>query len=513
MPKRKTAKGKSAASSASKDKDVTVRMFCQGLGDCFLISIPQKGNRAYQVLIDCGVAMGTDGSKDKMTDVVKQIITLTDGVVDLLAITHEHWDHVSAFAEVDAEVFKDLTVKHVWFAWTENPRDGLAKQLKDKATKAKAALNTALTSGGRGISADAKSGILGLSAFYGPDDFPAHSAFGVTAAKAGAKGSTADAMQFVKDMASGVAPAVSYLNPGQLLPLPGAAASGAAGQTNVFVLGPPHDIEFVHKLDSKTETYQKKGQSAFGSVPWTWAAGLTAGGAGSDFDQAMPFDVNQRLSLEGEAKDQEFFKARYFNPPADADSAEILGWNSRKIDEGWLDRGAQELALSINSYTNNISLVLAFELPKTKKVLLFVGDAQVGNWLSWQDLEFKRDEKSVVTMADLFKQTVLYKVGHHGSHNATLREKGLEMMTHPDLVAMLPVDEVQARKMGYGEMPLQSLQKAIKENADGRMLRLDDPWKKPSDVPGKWPSHLPPAKFKLTPGAKVPFMEYAIIDR
>ena len=28
--------------------------------------------------------------------------------------------------------------------------------------------------------------------------------------------------------------------------------------------------------------------------------------------------------------------------------------------------------------------------------------------------------------ADLLHRTIFYKVGHHGSHNATLRERGLE---------------------------------------------------------------------------------------
>jgi hypothetical protein len=53
----------------------------------------------------------------------------------------------------------------------------------------------------------------------------------------------------------------------------------------------------------------------------------------------------------------------------------------------------------------------------------------------------------------LFANTVLYKIGHHGSHNATLREKGLEMMNHPELVAMFPVEAIAVERLGYGEMP------------------------------------------------------------
>ena len=84
------------------------------------------------------------------------------------------------------------------------------------------------------------------------------------------------------------------------------------------------------------------------------------------------------------------------------------------------DAGA--LALAMNNATNNASLVLAFELSKGGKVLLFVGDAQAGNWRSWSDGAFD-DGGTKVTAEDLLGRTVLYKVGHHGSHNATLKGK------------------------------------------------------------------------------------------
>ena len=41
------------------------------------------------------------------------------------------------------------------------------------------------------------------------------------------------------------------------------------------------------------------------------------------------------------------------------------------------------LALKLNTGINNTSLVLAFELPASKKVLFFAADAQRGNWISW----------------------------------------------------------------------------------------------------------------------------------
>ena len=49
----------------------------------------------------------------------------------------------------------------------------------------------------------------------------------------------------------------------------------------------------------------------------------------------------------------------------------------RKIDNDWLQT-ATRLGLYLDTYTNNSSLVLAFELVKSGKVLLFAADAQAG---------------------------------------------------------------------------------------------------------------------------------------
>src|SRR5262245_1371287 len=80
---------------------VKVRMYRTGLGDCFLLAFPKArpaaGRDAVYVLVDCGVFMGTPGSKEKMRAVAADIRDATGGRLDVLVITHEHWDHVSAF--------------------------------------------------------------------------------------------------------------------------------------------------------------------------------------------------------------------------------------------------------------------------------------------------------------------------------------------------------------------------------------------------------------------------------
>ncbi len=78
-----------------------------------------------------------------------------------------------------------------------------------------------------------------------------------------------------------------------------------------------------------------------------------------------------------------------------------------------------------------------------------------------------------MTGADLIARTVLYKVGHHGSRNATLQGKGLEMMTSTELVAMIPVDEKWAKDMMKWDHPDERLTARLMEKARGRVLRSD----------------------------------------
>ncbi len=116
--------------------------------------------------------------------------------------------------------------------------------------------------------------------------------------------------------------------------------------------------------------------------------------------------------------------------------------------------------------------MIAIELPGGD-VLLFAADAQVGNWLSWQDRSWTVDGKTV-TGPDLLKNAIFYKVGHHGSHNATLRAQGLEEMARLR-VAMIPVDHAMAVKKRWGKMPLDELVTALGQRAKGCVLRVDQP--------------------------------------
>ncbi len=85
------------------------------------------------------------------------------------------------------------------------------------------------------------------------------------------------------------------------------------------------------------------------------------------------------------------------------------------------------LAASLDSAVNGTSLVLMFKIGKAH--LLFPGDAQWGTWNTILEDPVKRN---------LLEKTKLYKVGHHGSHNAT-PVQFVEHTVGKDFLAMIPV--------------------------------------------------------------------------
>jgi hypothetical protein len=487
-PAKKKAAGKKATPAAASGA-ITIRMFCQGLGDCFLITLPQAGPRPYSILIDFGLALGTPSAETIMRKSATKIAELTQGVVDLVVLTHEHWDHVSGYV-LAADVLKTkLTFKHLWVAWTEKRGEPLADELRARYAKAKLAMARAFQAGARLRGLDDTTvarlqALEGILAFFGPG------AAGPLGASA--KGTVADAMalphELVKENTN--PGAVTYLMPGTCQTLPGATGLAAGVQT--FVLGPPHDRTKLLRMNPREkgdEAYEKKKGDPPGlGLNWAWLASAMSDGlmpaapAGAEAEaeaaalaRSHPFDATLGMPL-ADAERHPFFSRYYSDAPEDA---------GRRIDGDWLWTGAQHLALKMDSYTNNTCLVLAFELPASQQVLLFAADAQVGNWLSWHDQDYTTPGGRTVTATELLGRTTLYKVGHHGSHNATLKEKGLELMTHPDLVAMLPVEADGVKRLRYGQMPLESLMTALRTKTEGRILRLDEAWSG-NKPPGTW---------------------------
>ena len=451
--------------------EVKVRMYRQGLGDCFLLAFPGPAGRPAYVLIDCGLVTSAP-RRDLLPRVVADIKEATDGRLDLLVITHEHWDHVSGFLEAEKE-FRDIKIENLWLAWTEKEGYPLADELRGLHRMRLAYARTALD---RARQPAALAHVSGLLDFFG-EDLACKDRFQEDLGAAGRR-TVATALKKAREL-HGAEPC--YCFPHKVLPVPGSAGVLA------YVLGPPEDREKIERIDptkSGHEVYtEADGASLNARTAFLMAAryGSTgtvpAGGAEGELHElSFPFDERYRTGAEKAAAEPFFQKHYGFDPQPGAPSASALpqGPDWRRIDDDWLD-SAEDLALRLDRFTNNTSLALAFELPRSRKVLLFPADAQVGNWLSWHDKPWTVTEGSrEVTSEDLLARTVLYKVGHHGSHNATLREKGLMMMNSPDLVAMVPVDVKTAHEVKkWQKMPFLPLLSDLRKRTKGRILQVD----------------------------------------
>jgi hypothetical protein len=485
---RATARGSSKAKGSLKvagtkhgggNGSLRVRMYRHGLGDCFLITLPKTDGMPFYVMIDCGIIVGSP-NPSIMEDVVKSIIADTSGFVDILVVTHEHYDHVSGFA-IAQDLFVEkrtpakLAVGQVWFAWTEDPADTFAIRLRRDRKKRKEKLAALVTNMGMQPESSSLKGLVDpidrVLGFFGMEN-------GKLKPEGKAKvGGTGAAMEFV----SGLAP-VRYCRPtDKPVTLPDVTG------VRIYVLGPPADEKMLKKTDSKTEVYHLANLGAAQSFF------MTLPDAEKDkLERYQPFEPPARYRLtemnkpsgnsgNGLDRHRKFFSDHYFASSQEGSQAD-QSW--RRIDATYMDAAA-EFALQLDSATNNTSLALALELIDSGKVLLFVADAQVGNWLSWQNVQWKLDANTAVTASDLLRRTVFYKVGHHGSHNATAKAKGLELMQSDDLVAFIPVNHTMALKKGWGKMPLPNLVKELNARTQGRLVRADENYEPPNTPKGK----------------------------
>jgi hypothetical protein len=477
---------------------VKIRMYRHGFGDCFLLRFYAGKTRKFTMLIDCGLKLNdkVDGVtlKNVRDDIVKELkgsaTSKTKPQLDVLVATHEHWDHVSGF-HPDGKLFDNFSIEKLWFAWTENPEDDDAKVLNKGLQKRVKALKMAADrlkkktkentpfylslAGGNTLLKNRKSfntSLEGVLGFFG--------SLGITETVGGIRVKdkynisldTQDAIDHLRTLAKKGNAGITYLNPGQLIEdknkLPG---------IRIYVLGPPKS-KLLNKAapstGAKKEVYY--GDSSLAG----YVDGILAT-VNSDLDNGKPFG-NVTSFNNMEAKNIDYLKRSYF--------ASEQAY--RTVEDDWLDM-AGALAMQMDTDTNNTSLVLAIEFTGTNKVLLFPGDAQVGNWLSWHDLEWegKTSDAKKINATYLLNNTVFYKVGHHSSHNATLKEKGLELMTSEELVALVPEKEKQ-----YNGIPFKPLIKKLEEKTKGRMIVSADKNYPAEDVLKSKPPELSVAEWK-----------------
>jgi hypothetical protein len=428
-----------------------IRMYrLNELGDCFLLTFT-SGASSTRMLIDCGSFRNSGASVKRLESIVGSIKSELNGApIDVVVGTHQHNDHLSGFVHCE-DAFREIGVGQVWLSWLDDPTDATARtigkdhnNLRRQLSAARDALHTALQRGRteRPALAGAVETMNGVLGFFGasepktPPELPA------------------DAVKILKELGKSKP---LYLTPGRSLDLPGIPA----GAVRVHVLGPPRDHELLYRKDPRTGESYDPSLAAAGLMA-TKFLDATRPERRSRDEEHYPFNDQYKMPNPPRGKGALAQVARRYRSPADS-------W--RTIDDDWLQQG-ETLALYLDTFTNNSSLALAIELVDSGKVLLFVADAQTGNWLSWKGVKWQQQG---LTTDDLLARTVFYKVGHHASHNATLVEL-FEKMSHPDLVALVPVHKKDPNitKVNGWKMPATNLFTHLVAKTDHRVLQMDN---------------------------------------
>ena len=135
---------------------VRIRMYRQGLGDCFLLTFMQNGKDDFNILIDCGLLQATANGREIMQKVAENIeatLTVEKTIggekkkwLDVVVLTHEHADHISGFSKEQAqEVFDRMYFGEVWTSWLDDEHHPKYKAVREhfhkQVTGLKAALN------------------------------------------------------------------------------------------------------------------------------------------------------------------------------------------------------------------------------------------------------------------------------------------------------------------------------------------------------------------------------------
>jgi beta-lactamase superfamily II metal-dependent hydrolase len=393
---------------------IRVRMYRVGFGDFFLITLLNEGTPVH-IVIDCGVFKGTSQTGDigSIEAAVADMVQTTGGHVALVIMTHRHADHIAGFSRC-ADTFKKLTVGGVWMPIWESEYEPTALKFQAELTRTALGLQRHFAALGASASEEENTARKYMENAIGE----------LGAAGAAAKGSNALALDLLKNGFRGVVP--GYYKRGDKAQLPQALADvGLSAQ----ILGPPPlaDLDLMKLMDLQKNVGQYlKDVSVEDAEVWA------PFGAEWEVDPAKAPEEGQGEFYHHESFREWVQPRKYWEPVTGEEALQARGKMEREL------RLSQPIATltaakQLDSFLNNQSLVVLFTF-KGKK-LLFVGDAQAGNWEHWLFDTDTPDQKASGAMGAVARQILtsldFYKVGHHGSGNATPKAAA-EMMGTPN---------------------------------------------------------------------------------
>ncbi len=423
-PDTATATDTTRGTDTTTETTVSVRMYNVGFGDCFVVTV-SRGDRVWRMLVDCGVhSQGrakVDGVSRTIAEVVKAVIADLTAVTqagspprfDVVVATHHHQDHITGFAVPDWET---VEVGEVIVPFVEDPADKDARALRNSLVSAATKLN------------------------------------GIIEATAKRK----------ERSGSGFTDALSLANSFAINSMGNAAATDRLlHQNGRHFLEPTHDIFFapdrdpaknvlptpidgvnIHILGPSRDPKQLSLMNPPASAEWLQL----------DPDQGLEDDDTPAL-----------FPAIYVVPDDEHDELpdELTKARAslRLSQLATSDEALLGAAAVLERSVNNTSVYFVLDVAGTR--LLFVGDSQEG---AWEHVLGDAESRELVS------NVAFYKIGHHGSHNATPKSF-VDSVLGDGAYAMLPWGLV---KKWADTIPKAELLAALAEHKT-HLIRADAP--------------------------------------
>ncbi|MFI6367081.1 hypothetical protein ACIBG0_30505 [Nocardia sp. NPDC050630] len=394
---------------------IAVRMYNVGFGDAFTVTVRRK-NETWRMLVDCGVH--SQGQARPIRDSVQAIIA------DLAAADPHHRPHLDIVVATHHHAdhitgfacreWEQVSVDEVWVPFIEDPDDEDARRIRSGQVEAANGLRALIERRGNGHRMSASVELA--------------QAFAVNS-----QGNAAATDRLLGRNFSG------FAAPHRVRYLPSknetenTIAVDRVGLV-AHILGPPRDARFLERMDPPSKQ--------------SWP--LVRAGAATATDGGPTPLFNRR------------YIARNPLPDRLLQAKAALGLDELVDDDDRLLRAASILENAVN----NTSVFFVLDIAGTR--LLFPGDAQQGAWE-----HVLSDPRTI----DLVSRLAFYKVGHHGSHNATPRHF-VETDWQTDGYAMIPFGLV---KRWAKTIPKKSLVDSLVSH-DHIVIRADEA---PDAVPGK----------------------------
>jgi hypothetical protein len=418
----------SSAKRAPAPKRVRLRAYEVGFGDAFLLSFEYAkkvdGRASRHVLIDFGSTRwpGKERKPPSYAEIAADIAKRTGGKLDVVVLTHRHKDHLSGFADPEAgQTIAELEPSLVLRPWTEDPKlrsDASGPAGVDDALKRFAAnLNRAgkfAEEVHRGL--DGRGGYRGSLAALAADQVPNKAA-----------------IERLDELADNADLKGRYLYAGQ-----DSGIEEAIPGIEVAVLGPPTPKQWPEVTGQRDDD------------PEYWL---------------QPRALLKNMLAE--ARQIETAAVEGLGLP-DTDGHLPPG-PERWLVERMRDQQVHSLlriVRTLDDALNNTSLILLFSVGSRR--LLFPGDAQIENW------SYVLKDKRGQLLGGELPNVDLYKVGHHGSRNASPRSL-LEMWESREKASLTSVMSTMPKVHGKTEataVPRATLIKALEEL--GALRRTDE---------------------------------------